>query len=62
MSGKKRTESSFAYLNRSARRGSAESRALIETWLSRIPATQYADFCKRFRRGDEPQFTRRFRR
>ena len=57
MGAKKRTESSFAYLNRSARRGSAESRALMETWLSRLPASEHADFCARFRSGDEQQFT-----
>jgi hypothetical protein len=57
MTGKMRTESSFAYLNRSARHSSAESRTLIETWLSRVPATERSAFCSRFRSGAEVQFT-----
>lgn len=32
----------------------------METWLSRIPATEHADFCARFRCGDERQFTSAF--
>lgn len=54
---KKLTESSFSYLNRSARRGSAESRGLMESWLSRVPASEHADFCARFRCGKESEFT-----
>ena len=57
MTRKKLTESSFAYLNRSAKRGSAESRALMETWLSRVPASEHADFCARFRCGKESEYT-----
>jgi hypothetical protein len=57
MTRKKLTESSFAYLNRSARRGSAESRALMETWLLRVPTSEHADFCARFRCGKESEFT-----
>lgn len=57
MSRKKLTESSFDYLNRSARRGSAESRALMETWLSRVPASEHGDFCARFRSSKESHFT-----
>lgn len=57
VSGKLRTESTFAYLNRSARPGSAASRALLETWLSRVPAAEHADCCSRFRSGDNVQFT-----
>jgi hypothetical protein len=57
MSRKKLTESSFAYLNRSAQRGSAESRALVEAWLSRIPASEHGDLCARFRSGQESDFT-----
>ena len=57
LSRKRRTESSFAFLNRSGNRGSAESRALMETWLSRIPVPEYLDFRARFRSGDEQQFT-----
>jgi hypothetical protein len=57
MSGKMRQESSFAYVNRSARPGSAASRDLIEAWLSRVPPAKHADFRSRFRCGDEAQFT-----
>jgi len=57
MDRKKLTESSFAYLNRSARRGSAEGRALMETWLSRVPTSEHAEFCARFRCGKESEFT-----
>ncbi len=56
-SRKRPTESSFAYLNRSAQRGSAESRALMETWLSHVPASEHEDFRARFRSGGEQQFT-----
>src|SRR6266481_4380100 len=51
--GKFRTESSYAYLNRSARRGSAECRALIETWMKRVPGAERAVLRSRFRSGDE---------
>jgi len=57
MTRKKLTESSFAYLNRSAQRGSVESRALMETWLSRVPTSEHADFCARLRYGKESEFT-----
>jgi hypothetical protein len=57
VSGKLRIESTFAYLNRSARPGSAASRVLLETWLSRVPVAEHADFCSRFRSGDNVQFT-----
>jgi len=57
LSGKKRREQTFAYLNRSARRGYAVSRLLIETWLSRVPAPLQVDFCTRFRCGREADFT-----
>ena len=57
MSRKKLTESSFAFLNRSARRGSAESRAIMEIWLSRVPTSERADFRTRFRCGKESEFT-----
>jgi len=57
MTRKMRTESTFSYLNRSARRGSAASRALIETWLYRTPAAEHADFRSRFRCGNDLQFT-----
>ena len=57
MSRKKLTEGSFAYLNRSGLRGSAESRALMETWLSRVPASEHGDFCARFRSGKESEYT-----
>ena len=40
MSGKAYAENSFAYLNRSARPGSAVSRELIEAWLSRVPEVE----------------------
>jgi len=56
MSPKKRTESTFAYLNRSARPGSTECRALIEKWLSRLPAVEHAHFCSRFRCGNDVEF------
>jgi hypothetical protein len=55
-SGKMRTESSFAFLNRSAQPGSAASRELIEAWLSHVPAAEHADFCARFRCGVETEF------
>ncbi len=57
MSRKKRTESTFDYLNRSARCASDAERGLVETWLSRVPATEHTDFCARFRCGDDRQFT-----
>jgi hypothetical protein len=57
MSRKRRTESSFAYLNRSAQRGSAESRELMEIWLSRVPASEHANFRARFRSSNEQLFT-----
>ena len=57
MSRKRLTEGSFAYLNRSGLRGSAESRALMEKWLSCAPATEHADFCARFRSGKESEYT-----
>jgi hypothetical protein len=57
MSGKRRTESSFVYLNRSGNVGSVPSRALIEAWLSRVPKAEHADFSSRFRSGDDAQFT-----
>jgi hypothetical protein len=57
MSRKKLTEGSFAYLNRSGLRGSAESRALMETWLSRAPSSEHGDFRARFRSGKESEYT-----
>jgi hypothetical protein len=54
--GKMRTENNFAYLNRSGRAGSAAERALIEAWLSRVPRTEHADFCFRFRCGRDVEF------
>jgi len=57
MSGKKLTETTFAYLNRSGRRSSAASRALIEDWISRVPAEERAHFRSRFRSAREVEFT-----
>jgi hypothetical protein len=57
MSRKKLTEDSFAYLNRSGLRGPAESRELIETWLSHVPVSEHRDFYMRFRSGKESEFT-----
>jgi hypothetical protein len=54
---KKFTESTFAYLNRSGRHGSIESRALLESWLSGVPATEHVELCARFRSGKDGQFT-----
>jgi hypothetical protein len=51
------TESTFAYLNRSGRPGSRASRALIEVWLSNVPAAEHEEFRSRFRCGIDVQFT-----
>jgi hypothetical protein len=50
------SESVFAYLNRSAKRGSAASRALIEEWMFHTPRSEQDEFCARFRSGDNVQF------
>jgi hypothetical protein len=50
------SESVFAYLNRSAKRGSVASRALIEEWLRHVPTSERREFCARFRSGDNIQF------
>lgn len=57
LSRKRLTECSFEFLNRSGNRGSAESRALMETWLYRVSVSEHLDFRARFRSGDEQQFT-----
>lgn len=58
--GKMRRESIFAYLNRSGRPGSAACRALIEARLARVPQTEQANFCSRFRCGNDFEFTAAF--
>lgn len=60
LNGKMRMEPIFAHLNRSGRPGSAASRALIETLLSRVPQAEQADFCSRFRCDDDVQFAAAF--
>lgn len=57
LSRKRRTETSFAFLNRSGNRGSTESRNLVEAWLLRVPLPEHGDLRARFRSGDEQQFT-----
>jgi hypothetical protein len=56
MTRKKRTESIFAYLNRSAKPGSAASRELVEAWLSLVPAAEYANLRRRFRCGNDAEY------
>jgi len=53
---KKLSESVFAYLNRSAKPGSVAGRAIIEEWMSHVPASEQEEFRARFRSGDNVQF------
>jgi hypothetical protein len=53
-------QSVFAYLNRSAKRGSAASRALIDEWLFHFPESEQDEFCARIRSGDDIQFRTAF--
>lgn len=57
---KKRSESFFAYLNRSARRDGEACRALIEDWFSRLPVTEQKNSCSRFRCGSDAEFASPF--
>ncbi len=50
------SESVFAYLNRSATPGSAACRALMEDWMSHVPASEQQEFRSRFRSADNVQF------
>jgi hypothetical protein len=55
--GKKNlSESAFAYLNRSAKPGSVACRAVIEEWMSNVPASGQEELRARFRSGDNVQF------
>jgi hypothetical protein len=56
MGSKMRTESIYDDLNRSARPGSAASRALIESWMKSVPAAERASIRLRFRSGNDVQF------
>lgn len=53
---KKRFESVFEYLNRSAKRGSAAARSLIEDWVLQLPASERAEIRTRFRSKDNNKF------
>ncbi len=53
-------ESVFGYLNRSAKRGSAAIRALMEGWLAQVPISERSEFCSRFRSCDDTQFVAAF--
>src|SRR4051812_27707401 len=50
------SESTFSFLNRSAKHGSAASRALIEDWFSHVPGAEQQEVRSRFRCGDDIQF------
>lgn len=50
------SESVFDYLNRSAMRGNAASRDLIEKWLYHVPKSEQAGLRSRFRSGDNVKF------
>jgi hypothetical protein len=56
----KLSESVFSHINRSARRGDAASRDLIEEWLKYVPTLEQGEFCTRFRSGDDIQFAAAF--
>jgi len=57
---KKRAETIFRYLNKSARPGSEVSRALIEEMLSRVPRDSRRELCSRFRSGSDAEFASAF--
>jgi hypothetical protein len=54
------TESTFSYLNRSAKPISAASRTLIEEWLSYVPESEHNAFRARFRCGRNEEFDSAF--
>lgn len=47
-------------MNRSARRGDAASRVLIEEWLNYVPMSERSELCARFRSDDNTKFAAAF--